>query len=132
MTKKIIHEDITEKIIGSFYAINKTFPYNLPIDFYRNALAIEFEHNELKTEKNYSTEIKYRDKNIGDLRADFLIDDKVLVLVICAESIDREVEAQVNLLLRKSKYEVFLVLNIHGDREFKRFIFTNDYKDKQG
>ena len=128
---KILHADITEKIIQSFFEVNKVFTYPLPTDFFRNALAIEFEHNGLKTVKNYSIEVKYRDKSIGNLSADFLINNKVLVLVVCTENIDRQMETDAKLLLRNSKYEVLLILNNFGDREFKRFIFTNDYKSKK-
>ena len=128
METKLLHAEITEKIINCFFTVNKTLPYGLSTEIYRNALTIEFEYNSLNVERNYSIELKYRNKKISVFNADFLINDKVLVLVICIEKIDRQTEEYSKLLMRESKYEVCIVINTFGDTEYKRYIFTNNYK----
>jgi len=131
MTEKLIHKNITEKILQSFFAVNKTLPHGLTADVYGNALAIEFEHNHLTVVRNYAIELKYRNEKIGSLQADFLIDKKVLVKVVSADSINKSIMDDTKLLLRTSRHEVCMILNSLGDNEYKRIIFTNDYKGKK-
>ncbi len=130
MAEKLIHSTITEKIIQSFFMVTKTLPNGLSTDFYRNALAIEFEQNNLTVIKNYPVELKYRDLKIGELKADFLINENVLVTVVNVESINKSIEESSKLLLRNSEYEICMVLNFSGENEYKRLIFSNDYKSK--
>ena len=128
MTEKLLHSSVTEKIIQSFFTVNKNLQYGLPADAYGNALVIEFEQNNLKVEKDCSVELKYRKIKIGVLRADFLVDKKVLVRVVSVDKINKRIEDDSKLLLRNSEYEVCMVLNSLGDNDYKRIIFTNDYK----
>jgi GxxExxY protein len=130
MAEKLIHSTITEKIIQSFFIVTKTLPNGLSTDFYRNALAIEFEQNNLTVIKNHSIELKYRAVKIGELKADFLINEIVLVTVVNVESINKSIEESSKLLLRNSEYEICMVLNFSGESEYKRLIFSNDYKSK--
>jgi GxxExxY protein len=131
MTEKLIHKNITEKILQSFFAVNKTLPHGLTADIYGNALAIEFEHNNLTVTRNYAIELKYRNVKIGSLQADFLIDEKVLVKVVSTDNINKDIVEDTKLLLRTSGHEVCMILNSLGDNEYKRIIFTNEYKGKK-
>ena len=128
MTEKLIHNNITEKILQSFFAVNKTLPYGLYADIYGNALAIEFEYNELSVKRNYSIDLKYRNVEIGSLQTDFLINDTVLVKVVRSDSINKSIVEDTKLLLKSSGYEVCMILNTMGDNEYKRIIFSNEYK----
>jgi GxxExxY protein len=91
-------------------------------------LAIEFEQINLNVIIDYSIEIEYRNIKIGELKADFLINENVLVKVVNVDLISKQIEEEAKLLLRYSKFEVCIILNKFGDNEFKRVIFTNDYK----
>ena len=102
MTEKLIHNNITEKILQSFFAVNKTLPYGLYADIYGNALAIEFEYNELSVKRNYSIDLKYRNVEIGSLQTDFLINDTVLVKVVRSDSINKSIVDETKLLLKIS------------------------------
>ena len=44
------------------------------------------------------------------------------------ENINKQIEDDSKLLLRSSIYDVCMILNTLGDYEYKRIIFTNDYK----
>ena len=131
MTEKLIHKNITEKILQSFFAVNKTLPYGLSADIYGNALAIEFNQNNLTVTRNYEIELKYRNEKIGSLHVDFLIDKKVLVKVVSEENIIKAIVDDTKLLLRTSGYEICMILSSSGDNEYKRIIFSNEYKNKK-
>ena len=115
MTEKLFHKDITERILQSFFIVNKALPHGLSADIYGNALAIEFDHNNLTVTRNYSSELRYHDVKIGSLQADFLIEEKVLVKVVSTESIDKGIIEDTKLLLQTSGYEICMILNLLGD-----------------
>lgn len=131
MTEKLIHKNITEKILQSFFTVNKSLPYGLLTDIYGKALAIEFELNNLTVIRNYAVELMYRGVKIGFLQADFLVDNKVLVKLISADSINKSIVEEAKLLLRTSGHEICMILNSLGDNEYKRIIFSNEYKSRK-
>ena len=128
MADKLLHANFTEKIIEGFFIVNNSLPNGISTDVYRKALAIEFEQINLNVIIDYSIEIEYRNIKIGELKADFLINENVLVKVVNVDLISKQIEEEAKLLLRYSKFEVCIILNKFGDNEFKRVIFTNDYK----
>lgn len=128
MAEKLLHSEITEIIIASYFNLNKAMQYGLPTEIYRNALAVEFENNNLTIDRNVSIEVKYRNKPIGNLVADFIINQKVMVLLFNVEMINRQYEEEAKHFLRYSQYEVCIMLNRKGDSEYKRILFTNDFK----
>ena len=130
MTEKLLYSSITEKILGSYYSITKVITYGLPIDIYRNALMIELEYNKLQVERDYEIGINYRDKKVGTLQVDFLVEKKVIVQLVAEVEITTETLDWIKRVLRNSPYEICLVLNPNGDGGYKRIIFTNDFKQK--
>jgi len=126
--EKLLHSEITDKILLSFFNVCKELQQNISLELYKNALEIEFKLNGLEVNKDYSIEIKYRNQKIGEMNSDFLINDLVFVKLIKETMIDKKVEDETRFLLKNSKVELCLILNVFGDTEFKRLIFTNDYK----
>ena len=126
MNETLLHGEISDQILKSFFTVNKAFPIGFPIELYKKAIPIEFEINGLTFTNNHSIIFSYKNTEIGTLCADFLINSKVLVLIENVNHIDKNIEQKANLLLRYSEYEVCIILNIGGDRDFKRIIFTND------
>jgi len=128
MADKLLHSNVKEKIIKCFFVVNKNLPNRISTDFYRKALAIEFEQDNLNVKSDYPIEIKYRSIKIGELKSDFLINDKVLVKVVSEDTISKQTGEEAKLLLKLGRFEVCIILNKFGDNEFRRIIFTNDYK----
>jgi GxxExxY protein len=132
METKLLHSEITEKILHCFFTVNKNLTRGLSTSIYINALTIEFEYSDLIVKKNYSIELEYRNKKVGELNADFLINEKVIVLVVGLIQINKETEDYAKLLMKDNTYEVCIVLNQSGDTDYKRIIFTNNYKKTNG
>ena len=130
MNEKLIHPDITDKILFSFFSVNKALERGLETDFYRNALALEFKHNSLTFQRNVPVELTYRGEKIGELLAEFVIEGKVLVVVIGKETVDKSAEQAAGLILKNSELEVCLVLNAAGDNDFKRVFISNEHKKR--
>ncbi len=128
--EKLLHSEITDKILFSFFTVSKELPKELN-DFFKNAIELEFEHNGLQVVKDKLIEFKYRNQKIGETTCDFLINDMVLVKLICESAISNQIEEESKLLLKNSRFEICLILNTFGDHDFKRIIWTNDFKKQE-
>ena len=51
--------------------------------------------------------------------------------VASTESIAKGIIDDTKLLLQTSGYEICMILNLLGDNEYKRIIFSNEYKRKR-
>ena len=122
-----MHSEITDKILLSFFTVSRDLSKEME-GFFKNAIEIEFKHNGLQVQKDKLIDLKYRNFKIGEISCDFLINDLVLVKLNSETEINQQIEEESKMLLKNSKFEICLILNIFGDHDFKRIIFTNEYK----
>lgn len=127
----MLHEDITEKIIGSFYKVYNTLGYGFLEKVYENAMAIELRKSGLKVVQQENIKVFYESTEVGDYYADLLVDDLVIVELKAAKSICEEHEAQLVNYLKATTIEVGLLLNFGKEPEFKRKIFQNHLKQSR-
>jgi GxxExxY protein len=128
---EMLHEDITEKIIGSFYKVYNTLGYGFLEKVYENAMAIELRKSGLKVVQQENIKVFYESTEVGDYYADLLVDDLVIVELKAAKSICEEHEAQLVNYLKATTIEVGLLLNFGKEPEFKRKIFQNHLKQSR-
>lgn len=127
---KYLHSDITSSILQAFYTVLKRLPLGLSIDVYKRALELECEYLGLKTERDKEIIIHYREKSVGSLIIDMVINNSVIVKITKDENINEQSILEVKNQLRISEYEVSLILNTAQDGQHKRYVFTNDKKNK--
>jgi GxxExxY protein len=65
---------------------------------------------------------------VGDYKADILVDDRIVVELKAARSIDSMHEAQLLHYLKATEFEVGLLLNFGISPQFRRLLFDNDGK----
>ena len=116
MSQVLKHADITEKIIGCAFEVHKFLGNGFPEVIYQRALAIEFHLAGLKFEGEVEQPIYYRNsaEKIGTRRADFIVEDKVLVELKATALLDDVHVAQLLNYLKVYRFEVGLVLNFGG------------------
>ena len=78
---------------------------------YQRALALELSHIELEFEQEKEIPIYYRDEFIGTRRADFFIDNKIMVEIKAVINLDDSHLAQAINYLEAYKMEVGLLIN---------------------
>ena len=126
--RTMLHEEITETIIKSFYTVYNTLGYGFLEKVYENAMEIELRKSGLKVELQKNIKVYYNSEEIGDYFTDLLIEDSVIVELKSAKNICDEHEAQLINYLRATTIEVGLLLNFGKKPEFKRKIFQNRLK----
>lgn len=124
----MLHEDITEKIIGAFYKVYNTLGYGFLEKVYRNAMAVELRKMGFKALVETQIKVYYEGEEVGEYYTDLLVNDLVITETKAKENLREEHEAQLVNYLRATKIEVGLLLNFGKKPEFRRKIFTNDLK----
>ena len=117
MIKKQITEirnrdSLTERIIACAYKVHSELGTGFNEGIYHNALKIALEDQRLKyqTEKNFN--VLFRGQDIGRLRLDLIIEDKVIVEIkALTGSIPIVFELQVLSYLKASGYKIGLLIN---------------------
>ena len=74
-----IDDELTYKIIGCAMKVHSTLGNGFQELIYQRALAAEFERQGIQFDREVEMPIFYEEKNIGSRRADFLVQELVLV-----------------------------------------------------
>jgi GxxExxY protein len=122
------HTDITGKVIGAFFKVYNTLGYGFNEKVYENALAIELHKAGLKAVKQLEIVVYYQGENVGDYRADIVVNDVVIVELKAVRELAEEHEAQLLNYLKATTIEVGLLLNFGVKAEHKRKVYDNDRK----
>lgn len=125
---KILHSELTEKIIKAFYKVYNTLGYGFLEKVYENALKIELSKMGFNVQAQKNIKVHYAGYEVGDYYADLMINDLVIIELKAAENICEEHEAQLINYLKATNIEVGLLLNFGKKAEFKRKIFINENK----
>lgn len=125
----MLHEDITNQIIKAFYKVYNTLGYGFLEKVYQKAMLIELRKMGLECKEESPVNLHYEGFQVGNYRADIIVNDVVIIENKAAETLVEENEFQLINYLKATKIEVGLLLNFGKKPEFKRKIFTNDRKD---
>ena len=107
------YQDITEKIIGAAFEVHKFLGNVFQEVIYQRTLAYEMNKSNLGFAREIAQDIYYKDltEPIGTRRADFVVEQKVLVELKALKALEDVHMAQVLNYLRAYKLEVALLLN---------------------
>ena len=132
MKIELLHGETCSAILQGFYSVGNALPFGLEKHFYKNALIIELQTLGLTVEENKKQEIIYKQKNIGELTLDLVVNNLVLLkLDNQKEQLETEqIEISKNYL-KLTDFEVLLFLNFGLEIEHKRLYLTNDFKKRQ-
>jgi len=125
---KLLHEEITDIIIKSYFKIYNTLGYGFLEKVYENALAIELKKIRLDVKCQYPISVIYESEIVGEYFADFIVNDIVVIELKATKEISEENECQLINYLKATKIELGLLLNYGKEAEYRRKIFMNKYK----
>ena len=114
---------ITERIINCAYRVSNTLGSGFLEKVYENALAIELRQNGLRVEQQYSIKVLYNNNPVGDFVADLLVEDRVIVEIKAAKTLDEVHSAQCMNYLKATGLKVCLLVNFGRPRvDIKRIV----------
>ncbi len=117
--------DITQKIIGASFEVHKFLGNGFQEVIYQRALAYEMHQAKLEFAREIEQHIYYKDlpQPIGTRRADFVVENKILVELKAVIQLEDVHLAQALNYLKVYKLEVGLLINF-GSKSltFKRLV----------
>jgi GxxExxY protein len=104
--------EIPHHIVGACMEVHRHLGLGLPVEVYRDCLAIEFRMKEIVHERNAELPFFYKGQRAATpLRVDFLIEHTVLVAVEYATVLTPEHKTRLRNQLTMTGHEVGLLIN---------------------
>ncbi len=125
----MLHEDLSNKIIGAYYTMYNKMGFGYLEKVYENVLRNELRKQGLQVEQQKQIDVYYDNDIVGDYYADLVVNGLVILELKAASAIIAEHEAQLINYLKGTRIELGLLFNFGTKPEFLRRIFTNDRKD---
>lgn len=122
---ELLHEELTNTIIKTFYEVYNELGYGFLEKVYQNSLFLELKNKGFKVEAQKKISVYYKGIEVGEYYADLIVEDLVILELKATEYIVKDFENQILNYLRSTNCEVGLLLNFGKKPEFKRKIFEN-------
>ena len=116
----LLHNDITQRIIGAAFEVHKFLGPGFRELAYQRALALEMKDAGLTffREQEHPVFYKHHEEAIDTRRADFVVEEKVLVELKATRLLEEDHVAQTLGYLKAYRYHVALLINF-GERSLK-------------
>jgi GxxExxY protein len=122
------HSELTETIIGVFYEVYNELGFGFLESVYRNSLRLALLEKGLSVEQEVAVSVFFRGHNVGDFRADLVVNGTILVELKTAEQIVAAYESQILNYLRSTALELGLILNFGPKPQVRRLLLDNSRK----
>jgi GxxExxY protein len=115
------YEDLTHKIIGCAMQVHKTLGNGFQEVIYQRALAIEMKFAGIEFEREKEMQIYYRGYDIGTRRADFFVENCIMVEIKAIIDLQDVHLAQAMNYVEAYNMEIGLLINFGAKSlQFKR------------
>jgi GxxExxY protein len=115
------YKDIKEKIIGASMKVHAALGNGFQEVIYQTALEIELQDSHLRFARELSMPIFYKNKQIGERRVDFFVEEKIIVEIKAIIQLENVHLAQAKNYLEAYNMEVGLLINFGSiSLQFKR------------
>jgi GxxExxY protein len=119
----MIHEELTRSIIGAAMEVHRLLGPGFLESVYEHALAAELTERQIQFQRQTPISVRYKQTEVGEYRADFLVDRKVILEIKATTALIEEHHAQVLHYLAATGLRLALLLNFGAKSlQFKRII----------
>jgi len=123
MSKIIQLEELTYKINGAIYEVNKVLGSGFLEKVYEKALFIELNNRGISAVCQVPITVEYKGIFVGEYIADMVVEDLVLMEIKAIEILQKIHEAQLLNYLKATSHKIGLLVNFtHPKAVIKRFI----------
>ena len=125
MRDPLLHEQLTFSVIGGFFEVHKYLGFGLLEHHYMKALEIELRARGHLVGREVYVPVFYKDHDLGKVRLDMLVDEKLVVEGKAGFDLHKSAKAQVYSYLKATKLEVGLLLHFGPEANFYRLDFRH-------
>ena len=121
---KLLHREITEKIIGAAFEVHGELGYGFLERVYERSMQVELIRCGFTAEIEKRVQVHYKEVVVGDYDSDLIVGGCVLVELKVNPQYDRRDEAQLLNVLKATGLKVGLLVNFGRTKvEYKRLVF---------
>jgi GxxExxY protein len=118
--------DVTYKINGAVFEVNRVLGGGFLEKVYENALLIELKDRRLKAENQVPIKVHYKGNVVGEYVADILVEDNIILELKAVDQLDKIHEAQLLNYLKATGMRLGLLINFkYPKAEIKRFVYDS-------
>ena len=118
-------DDITFKINGAIFEVNRILGSGFLEKVYKKALLIELRKRGLNAESEVPIKVQYKGELVGDYFADIVVEGQVIIELKTVENLQNIHEAQLINYLKATGMKVGLLVNFRGTKaEIKRMVLN--------
>ena len=115
--------EITYKVNGAIFEVNRVLGPGFLEKIYENALMIELKTRGLKAEQQIPVKVDYKGSVVGDYIADIIVEKSVIVELKTVEKLTGLHEAQLLNYLKATGMKIGLLVNFQDTKaEIKRLV----------
>jgi GxxExxY protein len=119
----LLYADLTHKIIGAAMEVHRTLGMGFLEAVYEEALAVEFEIQGIRYERQKVLCVFYKGQKVKDYVCDFLVEGKVLIELKAIKTMTAIEESQLLNYLKGTGLHLGLLINFGGSSlKYKRFV----------
>jgi len=127
---RLLHFELTEKIIGVYYDVYNEIGHGFLESGYANCMHRAVIQAGLSVQREVSIPVFFRGWDVGQFKADLVVDGLILVELKAVQNLDRSHEAH---YLRATELEIGLLFNFGNAKpQFRRIVFENPNKKIRG
>jgi len=117
--------DITYRINGAVFEVNRVLGSGFLEKVYENALLIELKNRDLEVESQAPIKVLFKGNIVGEHFADILVEKKIIVELKTVEELNEVHSAQLLNYLKATGINVGLLVNFkHPKAEIKRMVLN--------
>lgn len=120
---QLLEADLTERVIGSIYAVHRELGHGFLESVYENSLALALRENGVTAVQQAPLQVTFHGQVVGEFRADLLIDGRLIVEIKAVAKLAAAHETQLVNYLKATGVRVGLLMNFDPVPEFKRRVF---------
>lgn len=122
----LIEEELTERVIGSFYAVYNELGSGFLESVYENSLALLIRESGLDVAQQAPLRVDFRGAVVGEFRADLLVERRLIVEVKAVQQLVTAHEVQLLNYLKATGIRVGLLMNFGPKPVFKRRVLESE------
>ncbi len=126
----MIKNELTYKIIGCAMNVHNTIGPGFQEVIYQRCLKMELEESGLNFEREKNQAIFYKDVQVGTRRADFVVEEKVIVEIKAVTKLEDVHLAQAKNYTVSYDFPLGLLINFGGKSMEYKLLFNPKYHPK--
>lgn len=111
MESKIVYQELSYQVMGAVFEVHNTLGPGFLESLYEEALAYEFELRGIPFEKQKEIAVRYKGREVGKHRLDFVIDGKIILELKAVSDLTDVFRKQTTSYLKATGLKLGILIN---------------------